>query len=372
MPPEVETTQTSEQAQPAQDATVDRAAEMAAAIADSEPNLDIVPEQDAAPDSGNSPEKATPAEEQPAEKVDEPVKDKQEAPTKDTKDDQQKVEPVESKVEKQEEAPATELKKEDLFVLSGLEKPVEQNVDYFKNKYSESSKEAKAIQQEKQHIEAVLKERGIDIVRTDKGLALVANEKYLNEVTGKQIPDVFKELTQEEQDLVHPDVAAKIAKLVAGKLVVARPNVDEDVGEVQLPSHEVDSAFRELAGRKTVDGKEIFAGITEPEITDAMRQLYEHESFTEFRKWANKDADNFKTALNLLHGAAFRVMAPIRVARKQAEAQKVAKQEKNERKLSTASATAAGQTQSTAAPKKRDIASEIAESSDTAKDFFDL
>lgn len=375
MPEDEKQTQTSDAPN---DGSSKEAQSLAAQIADSEPSFDGLEDksdaQKATSEDGNSSSKEkTPVDGQLAEKVDETA-NKQDDEKKEQQNTVQddKTKQQQTTEDKTKEKPAPEkntILDDELFVLSGLEKPVEQNLDYFKNKYSESSKEAKILKGRTDLIQAVLKERGIDLVETAEGLKLKANEKYLNEVSEKDIPNVFKELSKEDQELVDEDVAKKIAKLVAGKLVEARPKVDKEIGQAVLPQHEVDSAFREMADRKFPDGRQVFQDISDPEVSDAMRKLYEHDSFANFRKFANENSDNFKVALNLLHGAAYRVLAPARIARKNAEAQKITKQKENERKLSTAPAIA-GQTQNTATPKKRDIAKEIAESDDEASAFF--
>jgi len=226
----------------------------------------------------------------------------------------------------------------DLLAELGLEKEQEETVEVVKKRYEESSREAHRLAEERKAMEAHLAEIGIEVVKTRKGYQLKATEKYKNELKDDDIPDVLKQLNEEERKLVDPDIAKKIQKLTLSETLAKRPPVSEQTEPKVISEVEIGQVFRNLTEAKLGD-KPLFPAFSEPDVVDTMRRIYQSPTMSKFAEWMQQDTSNYDVGLRMLYGSAWRVIAPVRAKR---AAQEASKKQEIENKGKAGSVTSSG------------------------------
>lgn len=303
---------------------------------------------------------ATTTEQQPAEAP--PVAGQPEA-TPSTATATPSTQPPKPDTQKPEDAAKAESERRLRLGLPPLEA---ESVETLKRQRTESTREAQRLVAEKKAIEALFADHGVSLVRKEDGtFGLVAEQKYLEKIKGDRLPDVFAQLTDEQRDMVDEDVAKEIVKRTVAAMNAQRPPITATRNDSteELPEPVVAETFSELGKSKLPNGEPIYPDIDKAEVMNAMRQVYDDPSMRPFRNWANQSKENFRTALNLLHGVVFRSEAPRMAVLKDQQEQLRLKEQANNHKPSTLPRTGTtpqiqGQltAQQIAAKRARDIA----------------
>ena len=241
----------------------------------------------------------------------------------------------------------------------GLPPKEPETVEVLKKKYSESSKEVHRIIDENKARDAYLKAAGVEFVKKADGTwTLKANDDYYKEM--KDTPDIFASLSKEEKDLVDEDVAKKIVKETLARVAVARPKAEQIVQDVDVLNDSViNTTFSELVQAKMPDGQTpVFAGLEKEEIQGEIGKIFYDDAMTSFRKWASSDQNNFRLAVNLIHGIVLRREAPRMAALNAATTKDKAKTDETKNKTQVGKGSTQGQS---GIQKGADVADRIAD-----------
>lgn len=257
-----------------------------------------------APTDGNAPDQASPLDGQPAAPAPTPA-----APPP-TPDAAQKP---------QEESALSPEDEQTILERAGIATAEPETVETIKVRYAESTKEAKRLAAEMQSVESTLAKVGLQLaVDRDGKTVLKATDKYKAEMADKDILDVYAGLSDEEKALAVEDskaFATLIAKKTAADILAKRPPASLP-REAVTPASEgsIQEAKQALLDAKLRDGSPRYEGVKEadklmynilvdPATPDSFRELFHRDT-----KWA----------MQALHAMAYRALAPVIAARKQA------------------------------------------------------
>jgi len=269
--------------------------------------------------------------------------------------EEKKTEPQEkvseSKESKVEAKPEDEV---DPLDVLGLKQPA---MDYQKA-YSESSREGKRLAEERKHIENKLKELGLELVNTEKGIDFNPTDKAFEraekEIDESSVKAIWDKLTKQQQELLDKDTFMAAAKQVAVSMQVKKPVVQPKSEDRVLASHEVDSIFNTLASETLSNKSPRYPDLLSKEVQDIMVQVYQADEA--FRKWMNQSPDNFKSGAKKLYAEAWRVIAPKKAALALAEQKKKQDEQEKNKGPDITSKTGASQSHKTMSAEDKIIA----------------
>jgi hypothetical protein len=214
----------------------------------------------------------------------------------------------------------------------GLKQPEPETIETWKTRYSESSKEAHALKERTDAIDKMLTDAGIDVVHTRNGegklvVGFRANQKYAREFSDKDIPDVFSELSPKDQELAAED-PKKFAALVAKRALIAdrtkRPYATVTADQVELTPEDQEAAFGGLVRETTTDGKPRYPDVTDKEVIAFMHEILENPKMAPLVRMMNQSREAYQLGISMVYNTAWRVMAPYRARKADAEKQRKA------------------------------------------------
>ena len=240
----------------------------------------------------------------------------------------------------QEDDSEKELTEEDLISLERermfLKPKVEETIDTVREKLKASSREGHRLAEERKALNEVLSSVGVELVsKTDGSFGLKATENYLTELKDEDVPDIYSRLSPEDQELVEPDVAKKIAKLAMADMVTKAPKTNASQDDVLIPMDKVNSIVGNMIHQKDSQGKSLFPDLGNDEVLTDMRTMYDSEDNTDLRIFANQSEKNMALVLNFLHSATFRAKAPIKAMKAEIEKRRKLANDKSKKEPST-------------------------------------
>ena len=220
------------------------------------------------------------------------------------------------------------------------------SMDTLREKLSSSSRESRANLDQLTAIKEMLKAKGLDVIVT-KGnqLAVAPNAEYYSELPTDQLPNTFKDMSQDEKDMLsgieNPEEAVSmIEKKVIAATKAMRPDATASTDDVVISDSDQIRVFDETAGKKLSNGSEMFPDMAKDDIKNEMADLYSDPAYAPLADMMEKSPENFAFGLGLLYNTVNRFAAPQKVIQADAAAQAAALKDKNIKGLSADGTTA--------------------------------
>ena len=217
--------------------------------------------------------------------------------------------------------------------ILGLTQKEEETVDVLRTKLSASSQEAHRLVQDRKALESRLKEMGLDIVHTKKGIQFKPNSNMEKNLPDDDIPDVFSQLPKEKQELTDKETAKELVKLAIKELNARKPSFvkHEELEQQVLPEHECQSVLNELTQEKMSNGNPRFQDLNNPELTKLMVRAYNDPSYAWLHRAMNTSRENWKNGARLLYSDAYRAFQVMQSFKQKTATKQQEKQENNQK-----------------------------------------
>lgn len=221
-------------------------------------------------------------------------------------------------------------------LFMGLKKPEPETIESLKKQRSESSKEAKRLNELSKLKDHLLSEVDLKIVpKADGSYGVQADDAKVAEKMKTVAPEVMESLSEEERKVVADDVAQKIIEKTIAAVTVKSPRSTVSQDDVLLPDRDIQDCFAEVAGEKTPEGQRVFQGIEDDSFVAFMQECFSAPELEPFRIVANRSKENMTQFLKLVHGSVYRGYAPILAKKADLEAQKKLKEDEIKKEPTT-------------------------------------
>jgi hypothetical protein len=208
-----------------------------------------------------------------------------------------------------------EVKPEDLLGLSPARDA--ETVEALREKYSASSREAhRLVEERKQLLKVLQDELGVEPVLTKNGIKIKVSDKALekaaSELDSSTLDDIWSKLPDADKELLDKDTFLKASKLVAQQVKAKRPDLPAQVEGQLLPAESVTETINGLAAEKLQSGKPRLPDFMDQEVQQTMIHLYNNPKFAPLNAFMNQSTETFRIGAELLYANAWRVIAPKR------------------------------------------------------------
>lgn len=305
-------------------------------------------EEDPSADPSAAPAEDTPHETEPAETPEESgasedgQPEEGEAPSEGTEDSTQPAEESADSEEAEESAADEEerLRREAL----GLTDTEPITLEVAIERMRASARGAHEVAEDRKVLTDILAERyGLQWVETADGEKdLVPNAEFFKNLQDEDVPDVYRTLSPEEQDVIDECVCQEITKRAVAAERARHPYADTDPGDVRLSNDEVDDIVFAMQSEKLSNGREKFPDLADPKVQNMMLEIYNDPSFAPFAAAMNQSPANFRNGLAMVYARVANFLAPVKARKADAEAQRKA-QDKTKRRDASVSVDAASQ-----------------------------
>jgi len=240
-----------------------------------------------------------------------------------------------------EETDEEKAKREEALLndLLGLSNTKPETVETVREKYQASSREAHALRDERSAIDQMLADKGVQLIQVGEGkYDLVANEKYMEDLDDKLIPDVFSSLSDAEKELAE-DKPEEFAKLITKKAMAEtqamRPQANAREDQAVISDATREEVYNNFINAKLADGKTPrYPDASDEKVVDYMLKLYKDPSNEALVDAMQKSPEMYHIGMEALYNKVYRVIAPQKAIEADAKAQQKRKEEENKKGLS--------------------------------------